>query len=103
MTRPRLLLAIILTAVAVLCISLWVGEGPLWRLIMLKQIPLSTETLRAWMPTTNSNHIRGWMSVKRWSDPPGAPHGRAVVYWTLTGFKAAEWEIQDLEGALLHE
>ena len=38
MTRPRLLLAVVLSAVVVLCVALWVGEGPLWRIVMLREI-----------------------------------------------------------------
>ena len=34
MKRSRLVLVVILVAVAVLCVSLWVGEGPLWRWVM---------------------------------------------------------------------
>ena len=36
MKSPRLLLAIIVVAVTALCVSLWVGEGPLWRVLVVR-------------------------------------------------------------------
>ena len=39
MNRSRLLLVVILVAVAALAGSLWVGEGPLWRMVMLVEMP----------------------------------------------------------------
>lgn len=38
MKRSQLLLVVILVAVAALVTLLWVGEGPLWRWVMLKRV-----------------------------------------------------------------
>ena len=40
MKRSHLVLVGILVAMVVLCVSLWVGEGPLWRWVMTKHEPL---------------------------------------------------------------
>ena len=101
MKRSRLLLVVILVAVAALVGSLWVGEGPLWRMVMLKRVPLPylLETGQPSAPVgVIADHQRGWMKVRRWSDPP-VSHGRAIAYWISTGFKAHECEVRD--GVLL--
>ena len=95
--RGRLALVLILTAVAILCTSLWVQEGPLWRWVMLKRVPF--ETL---LPTSFEGHERvGWVTVKRWSSLETERfkqpifHGPAVLYYRENGFKAAEGEAKN--------
>ncbi len=79
MRRSHLVLAVILVAVVVLCLSLWVNEGPLWRLVMLKRVDF------------DSRITRGWETVKRWTDPP-VQHGKIVHYYKKTGMKTMEGE-----------
>ena len=94
MKRSRVLLVIILVAVAVLCYfvfhSLWVNEGPLWRIVMLKEIDASVFDpvqgfVGAYIPR------RGISIVLRWTDPPKA-HGRTEWFYVSNGFKAQEVE-----------
>ena len=83
MTRPRLLLAVILTAVVVLCVflfSMWFNEGPLWKLMMLKRVPL--------LGVEN----RGWRTEYRWS---GRVHGRLVMWDLESGFKSIDCEFRN--------
>ena len=79
MTRPRLLLAVILTAVVVLCVCLWVSEGPLWRLVMLKTVSASNQFL--------GHEVRFWNRVNRWNEKP---HGPEISHYVETGMKSSE-------------
>ena len=83
MTRSRLLLAIILLTVAVLCVSLWVGEGPLWRLVMLKQETFQYAADATPHPLPNSE-LRGWTQRSRWAGKVL----RDVAYYVESGFRA---------------
>ena len=87
MKRPRLLLAIILVAITVLCVSLWVGEGPLWRMVMTKRVELFGA----------DGSLQGMATVKRYAEPPrheipingpvlrdAVPHGD-VALWHSNG------------------
>ena len=110
MKRPRLLLVVILIAVAVLCVSLWVGEGPLWRWVMLKSIPL-TEIPEG---LALGGAVHGWFVTDRWQrDTPSGPirfygldnlaesvQGKAVILFTDTDLKAFECDIR--ESAMLN-
>ena len=78
MKRSRLALVVILVAGNVLFVALWVGEGPLWRLVMLKVVPIEN-------PTMNT---RGWATVTRWRD--NEFHRRAVVWDVNTGLRCEE-------------
>ncbi len=96
MKRSRLALVLILLAVAGLVTSLWVGEGPLWRLVMLKRVPVSKYYPFARTPSFERHPVRGWMTVRRWgrdgsSSAMPTPYGNAVGYYTESGFKAVEW------------
>ena len=74
MTRSRLLLAIILTAVAVLFVSLWVSEGPLWRISMLE-----------WVEGSREYPHRPYGHVIRWGEKAGRKHGLWLDYH-MNGF-----------------
>ncbi len=76
MRRSHLVLAGILVAVMVVVIllaALWPNEGPLWRLVMLKRIPIDNVFLDKQYdnPTPLSwkgYPVRGWATVKRWGE-----------------------------------
>ena len=102
MKRPRLLLAIILVSVTVLCVSLWVGEGPLWRSVMTKKVIVeSDDRYKLFEPgvrLVNSDSAdpgfgpvtaRGWLILRRqWSEESRArQHGKKVLWYVSTGFK----------------
>ena len=98
MKQSRLVLVIILVAVAALATSLWVNEGPLWRILCTRIVPIPAShgwRLASLDPpiSVNPERLRGWMSVERWSEPP-VPWGRAVAYHLRTGYKAAEWDLR---------
>ena len=103
--RGRLVLGIVLTAL----VALVVVNGPhLWRLATLKTIPLGTTMPVGFLDAYGSGYIyrepvgiymdpnvvRGWTTVKRWSDPP-IDHGKGIGYWIDTGFKRIEFECRD--------
>ena len=46
MKRSRLVLVVILVAMGVLCVSLWLNEGPLWRMVMLRTVECDNSTGR---------------------------------------------------------
>ena len=73
MKRSRLLLVVIVIAVAGLSISLWVGEGPLWRWVMLRRMPLQSEI-------DGHEVVEGWILIHRWT---GERHGRAIGYFEM--------------------
>ncbi len=75
MKRSRLVLVVILVAVAALCIPLWVNEGPLWRWVMLERVDVET-----------FSSGRGWMIARRWTNPQ-IQYGRKVLWDPKTGFK----------------
>ena len=56
--RSRLALLVIVAAVAVLCLSLWVNEGPLWQMVMLRTICFES--------AMDGHAVRGWVTVYRW-------------------------------------
>ena len=90
MKRSRLVLVVILIAVAALSGSLWVNEGPLWRIVMLKEMDaLSVFPVQGvvgvYIPP------RGVSTVLRWTDPPRA-HGRTEWFYPSNGFKMREIE-----------
>ena len=96
MKRSRLVLAIILLAITVLCVSLWDGKVPLSQIVMLKSVPLGDS-----LPSGGRNRIyidvnavRGWKCVKRWQVPQ-VVHGPGVGYWVRTGFKRMKFECRD--------
>ncbi len=116
MRRSHLVLAVVLVAVVVLCVSGWVNEGPLWRVVMLEKIPLDVyysrdgkfSGLLNLMERERLNEegellheiivddhaVCGWATVKRWTDPP-VQHGNLVCYIGENGFKAKEEEYKD--------
>ena len=98
MKRSRLVLAVILVAVAALVTSLWVNEGPLWRIVMLKRVAYEKEPVEIGILPFVSTEVRriGWRTVKRWSDPP-LLHGQSVLYYDNSGYrvKAEETEYRD--------
>ena len=55
--KRRLVLAVVLVATLAVCASLWMNEGPLRRLVMLKRVPVQFLSL--------GEHLFGWESVKR--------------------------------------
>ena len=91
--RVRIIAIVIALAVVTLCTSLWVNEGPLWRMVMFRK----TE----WPPhlyMVDPEKSRGWFTAKRWTQPP-LPHGQAKVWYVQKGFKAAEYEYEN--GAIM--
>ena len=96
--RGRLLLVLVLVAVTMLCISLWVDEGPLWRWVMTKRVPLTVLG-----PAFNERYghaIRGWAAVKRWSDRPFR-FGLFVGYYVENGLIAVRGEqYEDITGRI---
>ena len=83
MKRSRLLLVVIIIAVVALVGSLWVGEGPLWRLVMTKKVPIHPAA---------STSTQGYMTVKRRGSQL---HGRIETWHLKTGFRHIEGEWQD--------
>ncbi len=83
MKRSRLVLVVILVAVAVLLGSLWVGEGPLWRLVMLRD--------SIYEGTRDGHAVVGHDTIYRFT---GELHGDSAAYWAAyyqeNGFKALE-------------
>ena len=93
MKRSRLVLVVILVAVTALCVSLWVGEGPLWRLVMLKRI--YTDRFGA-----DGSPVRGWYIVKRWPGEDPSPGRKTIFYYRETGF--IETEVEKSEVGAIH-
>ena len=92
--RSHLVLGVLLVGVVVLCISLWVNEGPLWRLVMLKKIPYHKMG-----PMDFEGHVlRCEMMVNRWTH--ASPRWPIVYYYLDTGCKAIE---KHEEGEFLKE
>ena len=91
MKRSRLLLAIILVAVTVLCTSFWVGEGPLWRVVMTK--------LESHEPVPGQvSGQAGWVRTRRWC---GRLHSWCSWY-VENGFMARQGEtVFDKKGTLV--
>ena len=86
MNRSRLLLVVIVVAVSALSVSLWVGEGPLWRLVMLERKPVKVFEVRI-----QRYPVRGWKTVHRFN---GGLHGLHAT-WYLNGFLAREVVYED--------
>ena len=85
--RAWLVVVLVLLVILTLCVSLWVNEGPLWRIVMTEIIPLED----FWGLCSPGNHrpSTAWLTVKRWTQPP-VPHGPAICYWDGTRVKACE-------------
>ena len=67
--RPGHVVAIVIAlAVVALCVSLWVNEGPLWRMVMLETVEY----------TTPGKFVQR-LTVKRWGKYKGNTHGRQVT------------------------
>ena len=77
MNRSRLVLVVILVAVATLLGSLWVGEGPLWRWVMLVE--------EEWSSSIGEAEIRGLVSRHRWK---GTRHGSRGAWYVESGYLA---------------
>ena len=78
-----MLLAIILLAVAALCISLWVGEGPLWRWVMT-EVVVSLEDSSD-LPE-EFTEVREWRRQNRWNHTPI----HVQSYYVSTGYQASD-------------
>ena len=89
MKHSRLVLVLILLAVAALLAFLWVGEGPLWRWVKLKKIHFETTDLQG------TPILRGWYTAKRWDS--NTLYGRRVEYWASTGFLKSDISLKDTE------
>ncbi len=100
MKRSRLVLVVILVAVTALVTALWVGEGPLWRWVMIHRVDLDSLSPDL---IIGGEKVRGWAEVRRFasiryaSTPPGNPadlsinyHGDVVAWYRATGLKAME-------------
>ncbi len=75
MRRGPLVQVGILIAVVALCVSVWVNEGPLWRVVMTKKY------LRELV--THSGHpLKGW----GWFTKKGAPRSTEVMYFVENGY-----------------
>ena len=83
MKRSRLVLVVILVAVASLVTALWVGEGPLWRWVMLRD--------SIYEGNSDGHAVVGHDTIYRFT---GELHGDSarhwVVYYQENGFKALE-------------
>ena len=82
LTRPRLALLVTVGAILVmvgLCVSLWVNEGPLCRLVM-------TRTSRFELQGYGGHAVVGWRRDNRWNGQAL----KSVAYYTESGFKAFE-------------
>ena len=77
--RPRLLLLVIVAAAVVLCLSLWVDEGPLWRAVCLRK-----SSSVGWLL---GHRTQGYFYVKRWRQPP-ARHGIELRVYEKNGLTA---------------
>ena len=93
MKRPLLLLVIIFVAITALFVSLWVGEGPLWRMVMLKE-PWSIFTVNE---GPEYFQTEGYVPVTRWPMTRWPierriryVHGSFVTWHPSTGFKAVQ-------------
>ncbi len=112
MRRSHLVLAVLLVAVVALCVSGWVNEGPLWGLVMTKNIlvdgatgfeaadiiPISFGTPVVLRPSSYpmrlfEHPVYGWYKVKRWARSSG-PVGRSTLYFQ-NGLKAVEYQFED--------
>ena len=64
--------------------SLWVNEGPLWRMVMTKKIQTHFGM--------DDQQTTGWVTVKRWVLQHGVqvPHGPGIDYYSKTGRKAIQ-------------
>ena len=87
LTRPRLALLVIVAAVVLLCISLWVNEGPLWRWVMTKRIPANGIFSDDFFD--GPHPVRGWYIGKRWTDLR-IRYRKEVWFYSENGYKA--WE-----------
>ncbi len=75
-TRPRLIALVITLSAVILATCLWVNEGPLWRLVMLKT--------SSYEGTEMTHQIRGWIIANRWT----GLIIKSVDYYVETGFIA---------------
>ena len=77
--RGRLVAIIIALAVVALFTSLWVNEGPMWRLVMLEKKPME------------SGLVRGSHSVLRWRNSyDEVLHGHLVVWYLSNGMMSVD-------------
>ena len=100
MKRSRLVLVVILTLVTVLCISLWIGEGPLWRWVMLEKEAFEIggdDPLISHHGSLRNHKLIGWGLQSRWRDK----NLRDVAYYAESGFKA--WDVDYRLGATIWE
>ena len=114
--RGRLLLVLVLVAAATLFISLWVNDGPLWRMVMLKRVllegtwnwqtPLWFGEGPNWRQLilkeiefrhlASPPRVRGWCTVKRrWGMFERMHHGRVVAYFAENGRRAFDLEMRE--------
>ena len=68
--KSRVIAIAVVVAIAVLCVPLWMNEGPLWRAVMLK---------RVW-DTSDADRNIVLMCVWRWGKNRGVRHG---PWWQL--------------------
>ena len=83
MIPSHLVLAGVLVAVVVLCVSLWVNKGPLWRLVMLKKIPMH----EGQFGSGDGHPSRGWVMVIRGRK---RSQYQCFAYFVENGFKSLE-------------
>ena len=94
----RAILVVIALAVVALCISLWVNEGPLWRLVMLRTVCYDDGSVRWRCPVRRftepaevfieSRVLLEWIGFSMSTTGagtlqkfPGTPHGEFVSWW----------------------
>ncbi len=93
---------------AALLICLWINEGPLWRLLLTKMVPLS-EIGQGLKQIQYGHETRGWVRVKRTPTVVKqrsylVPHGEFVSYYVENGYKASEgklfgWDLETTQWA----
>ena len=86
-----IVIGLAVVALCTICVSLWVNEGPLWRVIVLRTIYVEYDPTLVEKKLGN-HEVRGWMTAKRWTRELTL-HGYFVSFYVENGMKACEGEI----------
>ncbi len=70
--------ALAVVSVLVVCVSLWVNEGPMWRWVILETRFLQYEV--------GEDSIEGYSTWRRWGRYAGHKHGHEVHYFASNGY-----------------
>jgi len=80
--RARFIAVVIALAVVALCVSLWVNEGPLWRLVFMKKVQYES--------SASGHLLRGWKIEYRIGGLSIFPQ-EAQNWYVETGYKGHHW------------